>query len=63
MFKPELRNILRVAVYDIHIRRAVPAKTVTTVAVNLAKKMLDDNAARLVNALLRQIEDFKIEKV
>ncbi|MHA1834346.1 MAG: 16S rRNA (cytosine(967)-C(5))-methyltransferase RsmB [Candidatus Baldrarchaeia archaeon] len=63
MFKPELRNILRVAVYDIHIRRAVPAKTVTMVAVNLAKKMLDDNAARLVNALLRQIEDFKIEKV
>ncbi|MHA1722987.1 MAG: 16S rRNA (cytosine(967)-C(5))-methyltransferase RsmB [Candidatus Baldrarchaeia archaeon] len=63
MFKPELRNILRVAVYDIHIRRMVPARTVTMVAVNLAKKILDNNAARLVNALLRQIEGFKIEKV
>jgi len=63
MFKPELRNILRVAVYDIHIRQVVPARTVTMVAVNLAKKILDNNAARLVNALLRQIEGFKIEKV
>ena len=63
MFKPELKNILRVAVYDTHIRRAVPAKTATMVAVNLAKKMLGNSIARLVNALLRQIENFEIEKV
>lgn len=63
MFKPELKNILRVAIYDVHIRRAVLPKTATMVAVNIAKKLLDKNTARLVNALLRQMEDFEIEKV
>ncbi len=60
VINPFLRNLLRVAVYEIFFKNVHPALA-TDSAVRIAKK-INEKAAAFVNAVLRKAENVRIEK-
>lgn len=52
---PLVRNVLRLAVYEIFFRDDVPATVSLSEAVELAKRYADPESARFVNGVLAEI--------
>lgn len=50
-----LKNILRLAAYEMIFRNQVPVYAVVNEAVNLTRKMVNERAAGLTNAVLRKV--------
>ena len=54
--KPELKNILRLAIYDMLFMDSTPDYAAINEAVDIAKYMLGSKTGDLVNAILRNLQ-------